>query len=353
MSNTIEFNDESEDLSNDLDNTANSAINTLLPLDDDRVIEKDENGEEIVDEDKLEIVEKDDPTKKITKHNFVTSPWTKLGIVGGFFALGFGIVFLTLNSLMGGGNEEQIAKPEESAPAPVPFEEQNDGEVYAKLALQKQQSDLKSLNSEEEVIQSDELVPEEKETDLATANKPEAIQASNTTVKKTAQPVKVAQTRQPQPQPTVKKTRTTSSTAARQSPPPAKRRATAPPPPQRKAPTPPPPVKMPKVTIPPENVANKLTEDTDPIKDIERLRNISSLGRIDYGNPVKSSIIASNPSNAIANNNISPLIEPDDVSPEALESRNRRGYQEEPCRSRWKIVVAMVFLKVAIAKFKS
>lgn len=322
MSNSISFNDESENLS---DNLNNSTINSLLPLDDDRIVEKDENGEEIIDEDKLEIVEEDDPTKKITKHNFVTSPWTKLGIVGGFFALGFGIVFLTLDSLMNGGSE-QIAEVEESAPAPVPFEKENDGEVYAKLALQKQQNDLKNLNSDEVVTESDELIAEEKQESDDT-KPPEEVPVRKTTVKKSPQPAKryqpVKATQRQKPRRTTRAT--SSQTTARQAK--SKRQS---PPPQRIATAPPPAVKMPKVTIPSSNIADKEESVIDPVKDIERLRSISSFGRINYGNEIKSSIIVSNPAqNAITNNNIEPLIEPDDVSPETLDSRRRRTYEEE------------------------
>ncbi|NJN07536.1 MAG: hypothetical protein HC815_05915 [Richelia sp. RM1_1_1] len=79
MSNSIDFNDDFDTHPNILNN---SNVNALLPLDEDRLIEVDGSGEEIIDEETQEATE--DIPVKITKHNFTTSPWTKLSIVGVF-----------------------------------------------------------------------------------------------------------------------------------------------------------------------------------------------------------------------------------------------------------------------------
>lgn len=321
MSNSIDFIDELETSSDSQDNHSN--VNALLPLDDDKLVETDDNGEEIANEDEQEVTENTDPAKITTKHNFVTSPWTKLGIVGGFFALGFGVVFLTLNSLISGGG--QVAKLEtEPAPTLPPSNEKNDGEVYAKLALQKQQNDLKNLNTQKEVIQSDKLIAEEKKEDL-----PRKKVETNTTPKKNStsaksyKPVRATQT-----PPKRTATKTVNRTQPSKRPSPRPQRPTV-----ARIPSPrPASVKIPKVTLPSNNSPSFDTTNADPIKDIERLRSLSSFGRVDYGKEINSSIVASNPrhENDITTNNIAQTFEPNEVSPEVLEARRRRGdYEEE------------------------
>ncbi|NJN07535.1 MAG: hypothetical protein HC815_05910 [Richelia sp. RM1_1_1] len=230
-------------------------------------------------------------------------------------------MFLTLNSLMG-GKEQTVAKSEAiPAPVPTPFEKEQDGEVYAKLALQKQQSDLKDLNGTEgeDVNENDELATEAKNN-----NQPNTLKKSTTTtLKEVPTTNKPVQTTQTPPTRTVARTTarnrtlTSQSNSSRQ---PQHQTQTA----SRvssKSPTP--AVTIPKVTLPTnsQKVANKNTNssNSDPLADIARLTSLGSLGRVNYQNSNTNTIVASNIDQDDTN----------DVSPETLDSRRRRSDIEE------------------------
>lgn len=293
-----------------------SSVNALLPLDNDRLIETDENGEEIIDENAQEIVEEVDPAKIVTKHDFVSSPWTKLGIVGGFFALGFGVVFLSLNNLMSGGGQT-VSKPSATpAPVPTPFAQEKDGDAYAKLALQKQESDLKDLNGKEETIKEDDKLTTEK-------NKSETTVKTEQTTKNKSNKVTTQETQETQqapPRRTVTKTASTSnSSPSRQQP---RRNTVARVPSERSSR--PVAATIPKVMLPPSDrskvasVSSNSNSSSDPLADIERLRNLSSMGRVEYKKEVNTSIASSDVDESA-----------DSVSSETLESRRRRGGDDD------------------------
>lgn len=295
--------------------TSGNSVNALLPLDDDRVKVHDENGEEIreltTDEDVV------DPAKIVTKHDFVSSPWTKLGIVGGFFALGFGIVYLSINSLMG-GNSETAAKPEAIPTAtPTPIEAQKDGDAYAKLALQKQQSDLQNLNGKEETTnEATQLTDDKNENKNKTST---TIAETKPTAKLTTKPTTTTVTKKPKPAPQkVQSTRPTPAPSSAQ----ARRTTIARVPSQRPSRTI--ASTIPKVTIPRDtnsnrtsvaSAPNRSTNQTpsDPLAEIERLRNLTSMGRVNYNKELDDTTVANNDTNTSG------------VSPETIESRNRRN----------------------------
>ncbi|NMF66790.1 hypothetical protein DP113_33965 (plasmid) [Brasilonema octagenarum UFV-E1] len=132
-----------------------SDVDSFLPFDSEEkkheeVDENQENSTEV--EDELEGDE--DPALIKTKHDFVTSPWSRLGIIGGAFGVGFLLVFLVLNGMMNGSKTG--LKPE-ATPTPSPTttpSEQKDGDVYAKLALAKQQEELDTLNGKKDEKES-------------------------------------------------------------------------------------------------------------------------------------------------------------------------------------------------------
>ena len=85
------------------DQDNNSTVNQLLPIDDDKPI----IDEDVQDEDELEEQLEEDPALVQTKHDFITSPWSRLGIIGGAFGVGFLVMFAALNSIMGGGSRRE------------------------------------------------------------------------------------------------------------------------------------------------------------------------------------------------------------------------------------------------------
>lgn len=122
------------------------AIDELLPLEDDSnssnsVSSVDNFDEDLEDED-WEI---EDPAQVRTQHSSITSPFSRLGMVGGVFGVGFLVVYFSLNSVMNGSSEPIIAKTA-TAPQDNTVESKNsDGDIYAKLALAKQKEELAAL----------------------------------------------------------------------------------------------------------------------------------------------------------------------------------------------------------------
>lgn len=308
MSNPIDFNDNDSS-----DNTENSKVDELLPLDDDRVVETDENGD-FIEERPQENSENTDPTKEITKHSFATSPWTKLGVVGGFFGVGFTIMFLTLNSLMGGGG--RVAKEDKKIESAEIIEKQKkkDGDIRAKLALQKQQDELSKLNQEEKSSEADTLTEKERE---------EAAEKKQVPIAKERVPVRRVQevSSPPRRQPRRTASRNVSRNVSRNTIP---KRASSPSTPKRKTSTstiasaprrsslserpqtvPPPP---------PDTFKEQEQPDSDPLEDIARLRSLGGLGRVKYNQKINDSVVVSN------------QLGMGGTSPETIESRNRRGY---------------------------
>lgn len=297
----LEFND---------NNSNNSTVNELLPLDDDKVVQTETDLSVDLEENEND---KTDPAKITTRHNFVTSPYVKGAFVGGFFLLGFGAIYLSLNSLMGGSNVSK--KTPEAIPTPTltPFVAEQDGEAYAKLALQKQESDLKNLNGKEETSTEKNKLAEEK-------NKTTAVNTNSTT---TSQKTNTTSTNQVAPTPTPRKTstvppddsfyrrpvqRNTGTNISTVPAPPVNRNAFQPRAPKTLASRPITPT-IPRLFIPSSGNGgnnqrtiarndNNISRQSDPLADIERLRNLSSMGRINYAlktsSPTPTTILASN-----------------------------------------------------------
>ncbi|MBD2303273.1 TrbI/VirB10 family protein [Nostoc sp. FACHB-190] len=113
---------------------SSSSIDNLLKVEDDCKLP------EFSDEQEKEI-------PKITKHNLSTSPWSRLLIVAVPFGSAFFIIFLFLNSIFNPSTKEAIKPAKQLQDTSAVEEKVDDGDVYAKLALSKQEDELNKLNS--------------------------------------------------------------------------------------------------------------------------------------------------------------------------------------------------------------
>ena len=90
--------------------------------------------------DELELVE--------TQHSLVNSPWSRTIVVGGGFGLGFILIFMFLNPMMNGKVTKKQETPEVATTSPAKEEvPKKDGDIYAKLALQKQAEELEAFKA--------------------------------------------------------------------------------------------------------------------------------------------------------------------------------------------------------------
>ncbi|MCC5668923.1 hypothetical protein LC653_34980 [Nostoc sp. CHAB 5784] len=118
----------------------------------------------------------------ITRHTVSTSPWSRLGVIAIPFGLGFLAIFYFLNSIFNPARSPEAitAKAEKTSPA-LEKVDNKDGDVYAKLALNKQEDELEKINQNQQEVKVN--------------NKPVNVAASPPTP--TARPV--AQTQSPSP----------------------------------------------------------------------------------------------------------------------------------------------------------
>jgi Bacterial conjugation TrbI-like protein len=257
------------------DQENNSTVNDLLPIDDDKpVIDEDD----LHSDDNLEEQLEEDPASVQTKHDFITSPWSRLGIIGGAFGVGFLVMFAALNSIMGGGSKKAQDTKFEPTPTSTKAAENKDGEILSKLALQKQEQELDALNNPkpERDLEPEKPKEEVKEKD----KKPQAKPVAKTPSYKPRPP-------QPRYQPQPRRVAET--------PPPPRRVLQVPSPPpeprqtrQASTPLPPPP----RETFKPQ-----LSKAIDPLAELERLRALGNVGRVDYAQqqaPSRPNTIAAN-----------------------------------------------------------
>ncbi|MEC4813931.1 MAG: TrbI/VirB10 family protein [Scytonema sp. PMC 1069.18] len=236
-----------------------SSVNELLPIVNESQNLENENDSSI----ELQTEEpEEDPALVQTKHDFVTSPWSKLGIIGGAFGLAFLVVFFVFSSMM---NSNNTAKKPLISPTPTPTKikpEKDDGDIYAKLALAKQQEELDALNNKKQEKK------EEPPTQSTVETKKPPIQPPKT------QPKVVTQETPPPP-----KRRIRQETAAQptEEKPRRKQVISQPIPPIR--PTAP-------VRFNTDAVLAKRSQPQmiakDPIAELERLRGLGSVGHVEY-----------------------------------------------------------------------
>ncbi|MBD2518409.1 hypothetical protein H6G93_26255 [Nostoc sp. FACHB-973] len=178
----------------------------------------------------------------ITKHTVSTSPWSRLGIIAIPFGLGFLVIFYFLNGIFNPGRSPEAitAKADKTSPA-LEKVEQQDGDVYAKLALNKQEDELNKINqSKEEVFVN---------------SKPVSVAASPPP--STARPV--AQTQSPSPRQYYVPSRTNSTISS---------------PPRNQT--------LPRISNPVRTVTPKTETPIDVIAELNRLRSLGSYGKIAY-----------------------------------------------------------------------
>ncbi|YAF99387.1 MAG: TrbI/VirB10 family protein (plasmid) [Nodularia sp. CChRGM 3473] len=265
-----------ENISNTENQESSSLVDEILnidELDESFVEQEDEAQDEIQDVDEAEL---------LTKHNVITSPWSRLGIIGVPLGIGFLIFYFLFNNIINGNSQatNQSTKPTETEATEQSTSESNDGDVYAQLALARQSEQLEKIYQQKQEAPSPEL-PETSEV------KPETVPHQSPTP--------------PPPAP----------------PPPAPRNYSPPP-------APPPTPLPPRATL-----ERELTQAPDPISELNRLRKMGSFGNIAYEN---ESFLASQPilTRIESEENELPITSPHQITPNAL---SREGIEKiEP---RW------------------
>ncbi|MBW4632964.1 MAG: TrbI/VirB10 family protein [Iphinoe sp. HA4291-MV1] len=347
----LQLQNDNQDRVNDNGNLqqANS-VDALLPLDE-KLVKNPESEDKLESE---EGEEEENPAAVQTKHDFVTSPWSRLGIIGGAFGVGFLVMFVALNGMMNSGSNTAQTPVALSSPTPTstPFQEK-DGDVYAKLALQKQQQELETLNGKEEETK-------ENNTEQETPNKEKQASATtNINTNKTASQIRVT------PQ---------------QTPPPPNRRVYQEPnsegeyrlrrsavlasrPIEPKSPT----ATFPRITLPTSknNTASVRTAlsasrgsmlgtPKDPLAELERLRNLGSVGRVEYTSADNTTVASKVSEEEVPNGDETPRRRRNRRSETSVENTinstpNNTGEVEE-LRPRWKPTNNTVELTASYSK---
>jgi Bacterial conjugation TrbI-like protein len=247
----------SDDEINNLDSsTKGSTVNSLLFIEDDETSVVEDSISE--DNDDIET-EQEDPALVQTKHSIINSPLSRFGVVGGGIGVVVLFLFMFLNPIMNG---DKAKKKEEVKVAQTPsVEEQKevkqDGDIYAKLALQRQAEQLSKLGVKEE--KTNIVKPDNKET-----IKPNTKEKSLNTPK----PVVRQQTSFPQFQRRIERP-TKEPQVVQRTPEPVK---TSTPAPQIQA------IRRPSPQ-PKNEIASK---PNDPLAELEKLRTLGSAGQVYY-----------------------------------------------------------------------
>lgn len=292
-----------------------SSVDSLLPIEskDIKPLEDELEGSqyEVAEEDDLEV---EDPALIQTKHDFVTSPWSRLGIIGGAFGAGFLVIFVVLNGMMNGGGKN--AKKPEVTPTPTPTvaaSEKKDGDVYAKLALAKQQEELDALNGKGKTEDKEEKKEATEEEQSKNKEKTRSTRQRRVVTQETPPTSRRRVYREEAPE-TVRPRR--------------REVASQPIPPLR------PSAPLPKLAK--QIVASNQSVAKDPIAELERLRSLGSVGRVDY---MLASTTVSEPTNPTVQEVTAKTEEEvnENVTrnqffaqePEELETNNRNKYAPE------------------------
>ncbi|MBW4689215.1 MAG: TrbI/VirB10 family protein [Komarekiella atlantica HA4396-MV6] len=221
-----------------------STVDEIIRLDDEENREEEAHSSNVFPLTSDSVEDDKDDTELITKHTVVTSPWSRLGMVGIPLGGGFLVFFMLFNSIINGGNQ---AKKEEAKTVNQPTEQalsENDGDVYAQLALAKQAQELDKIDS----------------------------QKNKSQVQKTEKPAL--------PSPEVPVSRQSVAVASSPPPPPRDVQRNYSPPPRAIAAPP----RNYSVTRP-ESIAT-VKPAADPISELNRLRSLGSFGKINYASNV-------------------------------------------------------------------
>ncbi|BCL39614.1 TrbI/VirB10 family protein [Nostoc sp. MS1] len=209
------------------------------PLTVDEIINLDDEKEEL--DDKLPPI---DDTQNLTEHNLITSPWSRIGIIGVPLGVGFLVFYFLFNNIINGKpTANNPNQNEQKATQPTAQSNNSDGDVYAQLALAKQQEQLEKLNKNQEKTPA--LVQKSSPQEL----KPVAKQTQGAQVSSAPPPPKTYSS----------PSRTNSSPSTTYSPPS-------------------------RTYSSPQRIVAASTPALDPMAELERLRSIGSFGQVVYGN---------------------------------------------------------------------
>jgi hypothetical protein len=210
------------------------------PLTVDEIIKLDEE-----DDYKLPPIEETQ-----TQHTLVTSPWSRIGIIGVPLGMGFLVFYFLFNNIINGkptANNPNQTEQKSTQPTAL-VANKSDGDVYAQLALAKQQEQIEKINQQKEKApapsvnsSTEELKPVDKQT--------QGVQVSSA----------------PPPPRTYSSPSTTYS------------------PPSRTYSSPSTTYSPPSRTYSPQRNAAS-TPTLNPIAELERLRSIGSYGQVAYAN---------------------------------------------------------------------
>ncbi|RCJ19072.1 hypothetical protein A6770_32335 [Nostoc minutum NIES-26] len=152
------------------------------PLTVDEILNLDDERDEV---DKNKIAEIDD-TESLTQHTVITSPWSRLGIIGVPLGIGFLIFYSLFNNIINGqssaNNSSQNEQTQSAQSTPEPNNQS--GDVYAQLALSKQQEQLDKIYQQKDKtaqLAQQKPIPELKP--VAQQQKPVQVSSSPTTPK--------------------------------------------------------------------------------------------------------------------------------------------------------------------------
>jgi hypothetical protein len=273
------------------------------PLTVDEIINLDDEQEKL--DEKLPPI---DENQNLTEHNLITSPWSRIGIIGVPLGIGFLVFYFLFNNIINGkptaNNPNQNEQKSTQATAQP---NDSDGDVYAQLALAKQQEQLEKLN------QNKEKTPAPVQNSSTQELKPVAKQTQGVQVSSAPPPP-----------------RTYSSPSTTYSPP----RAYSPPSRTNSS--------SPRTySVPQSNLVAASTPAPDPIAEIERLRSIGSFGQVVYGGNGDNQRITTANADIDTQTNVNtgqPLSQTDNELPLSTNEETVEDTGIEKIRPRWSSV---------------
>ena len=265
----------------------------------DEILKLDEEPSEISSNKKDDDIE---DAELLTQHTVVTSPWSRIGIIGVPLGVGFLIFYFMFNNIING--QSNVKKPEvnpqdKSAPLP-PSAENKDGDVYAQLALSRQQEELEKIKQQKEKLPV-KTQNQEPTSAKSIQREPSAAQVSST----------------PTPRVTYSSPRRYQSVTRPQI---APRSSFA----------------LPRVSNP---SITRVQKTVDPIDEFNRLRSIGSYGLIAYADSSVSELTRPDPADtsSLQTNQVQP--QPVNIDSESTSSITEENTSNriEKIRPRWQV----------------
>ncbi|MBD2498349.1 TrbI/VirB10 family protein [Nostoc sp. FACHB-280] len=267
------------------------------PLTVDEILKLDDEPSEISSNQKAEIEDEE----LLTQHTVVTSPWSRIGIIGVPLGIGFLIFYLMFNNIING--HSSVNKPEtktqDKSAQLTPSAENKDGDIYAQLALSKQQEELDKIKQQKEKL-SVKAQPEAKSA-KPIQREPSAAQMPS----RPTPPVTYSSPRRYQPvtRPQI-----------------AQRRSFV----------------LPRVSNP---SITRVQKTVDPIDEFNRLRSIGSYGLIAYADSSVSESTLLDPADtsSLQTNQVQPQPIDIDSEPTSSITEENTSNRIEKIRPRWQV----------------